>query len=169
MSLDSTIHFVSFDWGSRMVWCGVRWLFLLLALWPFQAIWKIWLCEQGGATGALHTFKIRQGYLSFCLCSNLFREGLDDIENSLANLFFLQFWGSCWGFAGVQHNVATYDLRPAKTFRMKWKTCSHSDGSWSRGDVSDRFECWRVKGFQGEKLKDRWPWGLKVDWCLIDV
>ena len=64
----------------------------------------------------------------------------------LQTCFFLQFWGSCWGYAGVLHNVSPHDLRPAKTFRMKWKTCSHSDGSWSRGDVSDRFECWRVQG-----------------------
>ena len=62
-----------------------------------------------------------------------------------------------------------YDLRPAKTFRMKWKTCSHSDGSWSCGDVSDRFECWRVKGSKERNWKtaDHEVWSrLMPDWCI---
>ena len=57
-------------------------------------------CVIKAATGALHTFKIRQGYLSFFLCSDPFQEGFDDVENSLANLFFSPILGFmlrvCW-------------------------------------------------------------------------
>lgn len=104
-------------------------------------------------------------FLSFFLCSNLFREGFDDIENSLANLFFLQFWGSCWGYAGMQHPTTWGQQRPSEWSGRLAVTRMEADRV-EMSQIGLNAEEWKVPRREIER-----PLTMRseVDWCLIDV